>query len=130
MRALLDDPALIHDDDAVGAFDGGEAVRDDERRAALHQRLERLLHGGLALRVERVRRLVEKQDRRALQDRAGDREPLALAAGKRDAALADQRLVAVGQGGEERVGMRGARRRADRGGVGLERRRSRCSPPR
>ncbi len=41
--------------------------------------------------------IVEHQDRRAEQDAAGDRQALALAARERDAALADQGLVALGQ---------------------------------
>ena len=32
-RALLDDPAAVQDDDAVGAGRGGQPVRDDERGA-------------------------------------------------------------------------------------------------
>src|SRR5262245_58295522 len=39
--------------------------------------------------------LVEHQDRRVLEDRARDRDPLALAAGELDAALADLRRVAL-----------------------------------
>ena len=44
--------------------------------------------------VDRGGRIVEHQDRRAEQDAAGDRQALALAAGERHAALADQGLVA------------------------------------
>ena len=64
-------------------------MRDDEGGAALHQRLQRLLDLRLGRRVERAGRLVEDQDRRVLQQRPGDGEALALAARKRDAALAD-----------------------------------------
>jgi hypothetical protein len=32
-RAALGDPAVLHDEDLVGAADGGETVRDDDRRA-------------------------------------------------------------------------------------------------
>ena len=59
---------------------------------------QRLLHPRLGRRVERAGRLVEDQDRRILQQRAGDRQALALAAGKRGAALADQRVVALAAG--------------------------------
>jgi hypothetical protein len=37
MRPFLDDPALIHHDNSVGGAHGREAVRDDDRGAALHQ---------------------------------------------------------------------------------------------
>ena len=63
----------------------------------LHQAVERVLHGALALRVERRGRLVEEQDRRVLEDRAGDGDALALAAGQRHAALADLGVVALRQ---------------------------------
>src|SRR5690606_2376398 len=121
-RALLEelrmcadrgDAATFHDDDPVGLADGREAVRDDDRRAVLHQPLERLLHGALAFRIERARRLVEQQDRRVLEERAGDRDALALAAREPHAALAEERVVALGQRANELVGGRRARGRLD-----------------
>src|SRR5215207_4991125 len=87
MRAFLDKPALVEDEDAVGGPDGGEPVGDDERRAAPHEAIERLLHGALALGVEGGRRLVEEEDRRVLQDCTGDGDALALAAGEGHPAL-------------------------------------------
>ena len=56
------------------------------------------LHQRLALGVERAGRLVEQQDRRVAQDGAGDGDALALAAGQRHAALAEQGVVALRQG--------------------------------
>ena len=56
-----------------------------------HQRLERRLHLTLGLRIERRGRLVEHQHRRILEQRARDRQPLALAAGELNAVFADQR---------------------------------------
>ena len=50
------------------------------RGAAVHQAIERLLHQRLAFGIERRGRLVEQQDRRVLQDGAGDGDALALAA--------------------------------------------------
>ena len=44
MRALLDDVAVIDDDDVVGVFDRGQAVRDDEAGAALHEGCHRGLY--------------------------------------------------------------------------------------
>ena len=92
---------------------GREAMGDDERRAAVHQAVERLLHQRLALGIERGGRLVEQQHRRILQDGAGDGDALALAAGKRDAALADLGVVALVQPGDEFVGLGGDGRGAD-----------------
>src|SRR6266545_1883936 len=87
MFTRLDDRAIDDDDDAVRVPDGREPVRDDERRAMAtalesHQILERPLHLALVLGVEGARRLVEDEDRRVLQERAGDGDPLPLTAGE------------------------------------------------
>ncbi len=83
-------PVLEHED-RVGAAHGGQAVGDDERRAVAHQRRQRVLHELLGFGVERRGRLVEDQDRRVAQQRAGDRQPLPLPARQALAALADLR---------------------------------------
>ena len=51
----------------------------------------------LALGVEVARGLVEDQDARVGEDRAGDAESLPLAAGELEAALADEGVVAFGE---------------------------------
>ena len=96
VRALLDQPAMVEHDDVVGIDHRREAMRDDDGRAALHHLGEGLLHPRLGLIVERRRGFVEHQDRRIAHDGARDGQPLALAAGERDAVLADQRVVALG----------------------------------
>ena len=111
--ADLDDAAALEHDDRVGAPDRGQPVRDDERRAVHHQVRERLLHEQLRFGVERGGRLVEDQNRRVLQQRARDRDPLALAAREPLAALADRRVVAVRQRRDEVVRVGGARGRLD-----------------
>ena len=113
VRADLDDPAALQDDQAVGLAQGAQAVGDGDRRAALDQVVERLLDLPLGLGVDRRGRLVEDQDARVDQQRAGDRDPLPLAARERLAALADQRVVAVRQPEDELVRVRGARRGDD-----------------
>ena len=97
MAAGLDDAAVVEHDDLVGVAHGREPVRDRDRRPALREPVERLLHEPLGLGVERARRLVEDEDRRVAQDRARDRDPLLLAAGEAVAALADDGVVALGQ---------------------------------
>ena len=74
-----------------------------------HQPVERLLDHRLVLRVDRGQSLVQHQDRRVAQQRAGDGDALALAAGKPGAAFADHGLVAIGQGLDEVVRVGGAR---------------------
>ena len=72
----------------------------------MHQLGERLLDHELALGVQVRGRLVEDENRRILQEGAGDGDALALASGEAHAPLADQRLVAVRAPGDELLGVR------------------------
>ena len=92
---------MVEDGDPLGLKYGGEAVRDDEHRAAIHHAVEGLLDEALTLRIERTRRLVEHQDRRVGDQGAGDRQPLALAARETHAVFADHRIVALRQARDE-----------------------------
>src|SRR5262249_60862949 len=80
VRAALDDLPVRHDDDAVGTAHRRQAMRHHQRRAIDHEALERLLHEPFRLRVEGRGGLVEDQDGRVLEDRAGDGQALALPA--------------------------------------------------
>ena len=82
---------------AVHVGQGGQAVGDGQHRATLHQVGEGSLHRGLGLGVQRRGRLVQDQDRRVLQEGAGDADALALAAGQLGAAVADHGVVAFRQ---------------------------------
>ena len=53
---------------------------DHQGGAALHERLKGLLHPGLGGRVKGAGGLVEDEDRRVLEDDAGNGQPLAFAA--------------------------------------------------
>ena len=86
--------------------DRREAVRDHERGAARERVGERALDRELRLGVEVRRRLVEDDDRGVLEQHAGDREPLLLAARHPVAALADHRVVAVGEARDQVVDAR------------------------
>ena len=82
-RALFDDDAVFHDEDAVAQVtDDAEVVRDEEvgdpsRFAQRDQQVEDLR---LDRHVERRHRLVEHDDRGARGEGAGDRDALTLAA--------------------------------------------------
>ena len=98
----------VDDDQPVQRGDGRKPVGDGDHRLAAHQQLQLALDRRLDLAVERRGRLVEHQDRRVLQQHAGDGDALALAARELDAALADMRVIAapalrVGQPGDEVV---------------------------
>ena len=95
MRALLDDAAVLEDDDQVGVADGREAVRDHERRPAGEEGAERPLDLPLGADVDRGSRLVEDQDARVGEQGARERDELALAEREARAALLELRLVAV-----------------------------------
>jgi hypothetical protein len=62
----------------------------------------------LALAVEARRRFVEDQHARVRENRARDRHTLTLTARQLDAALADDRVVAVGKLADELVAVRDA----------------------
>ena len=121
MPAAFDDTAFIQDEDAVGADDARQPVREDQGRASSRQAVDRLLNHRLVLRVHRGKRFVENEDRRVPQQRTGDRQALALAARQQHAALADHRVVTVRQQRDELVRIGVARRDLDlvAGGVGL-----------
>ena len=91
VAAALHHRAVLQHQDAVGADHAGQPVRQDQRGAPGHQPVERLLDHRLVLGIDRRQRLVQHQDRRVAQQRPGDRDALALAAGKLRAALADHR---------------------------------------
>ena len=111
VRAFLDDALAFQDDDLVGVADGGEPVGNDDGRAARHQPFQRLLDEQFGFGIHRGGGLVQDQDRAVFQDRARDRKALLLPAGELDAALADQRIVAVGEPVNELVGVGGLGRR-------------------
>ena len=90
MRALLDDVAVVHHDDAVGLFDGGQAVGNDDAGAAVHQTLQGLLDEAFGFVVKRAGGFVQEQYRGVFQDGAGDGYALALAS---------RELVTVGADG-------------------------------
>jgi hypothetical protein len=109
VRAPLDDPAAVVHQDLVGSQDRRQPVRDRDRRPAAFQLLQRPLDQALADGVKRGRGLVEDQDPRVLQQDAGDRDALLLAAGELVAALAHDRVVALRQVHHAVMDRRGAR---------------------
>ena len=82
---------------------------DHDRGAVPHRLGEPRPDQRLGRRVDRGRGVVEDQDPRIDHECPGDREPLALAAGERDPALADHRVVAVGELLDEVMRLRCAR---------------------
>ena len=83
-RALLDDDAAVHEDDAVADLAGeADLVGDhDHRHPVGGQALHHVEDLPDQLGVERRGRLVEEHQRRLHGQRPGDRHPLLLAAGE------------------------------------------------
>ena len=59
MLAFFGDMSTVEDEDAIAIDDARQAVRQDERRAALHQPVERFLDHRLVLGIDGRQRLVE-----------------------------------------------------------------------
>ena len=78
VHALLDNLALVHDDNAVRIADRGKTMRDHDNRTVLHEIVQGLLDKELRFRIQGGCRFVQKQDPRVLQDRPGDTKPLFL----------------------------------------------------
>src|SRR5690606_15414796 len=103
VRAALDDPAVLHDEDRVRVTDRREAVGDHERGAALAQRGHRMLDEHLGARVDRARRLVEDEDRGVGEEGSRDRQQLLLPRRDVRVVVVEHRVVALGQGPYEAV---------------------------
>src|ERR1700686_4524850 len=84
--------------DAVGIAHGGDAVRDENGRAAAHdvaQMIENLVFG---VSVDAGERVVEDENLGIADESAGNGGALLLPAGKRDATFSDHGVVAFGEG--------------------------------
>ena len=89
MRPALNDPPAVEHQDLIRPNDRGKPVRDHDAGAAEHQILQRLLNQPLGRRVDARGRFIQNQDRRILQQRPRNREPLFLADAQLHPALAD-----------------------------------------
>src|SRR4051794_22505440 len=115
------DPAGVHQHDAIGELERAEAVGDEEGGAVAGEFLDGLADQGLVLDVDGAGGLVEDQDGRVAEHGAGQGDPLALATGEAEPALADDRVVAVGQTCDElvRIGAAGGGHDLVAGGVAV-----------
>ena len=95
--ALLGDAAVLEHDDPPGLADRRETVGDHDRGAPGQQTAQALLDAGLGVQVDVGGGLVEHEDARVGDQRAGERDQLALAGRELRAALADLRVVAAGR---------------------------------
>ncbi|MPM31102.1 hypothetical protein SDC9_77655 [bioreactor metagenome] len=105
MGAAADDPAVLEDQDLVGAGDGRHALTDDQHRPVRGL----LRQGGAQPRVggdvQGRERVVEDVQVGSADQRPGDREALALPAGHVGAALGDRGVEATGHLRDEVAGL-------------------------
>ena len=89
VRPLPHDATVVEHHDVVAVDDGREPVRDHDERAASGDGIDCLTHPLLVEPIERRCRLVEQQDRRGGEQRAGDGQALTFAAREHDPVFAD-----------------------------------------
>jgi len=99
--ALLAQLAFVHDEDGVGALDGGETVRDEDGGAAGNHALQCRSHAKLGLGVDGGGGFVEYENPRAMSQSPCKTDELLLAGGERGAALEDGLGEGAGQGADE-----------------------------
>ena len=95
MRAAFGHFAVLNHEDAVGAADGGKAVRDDEGRAPLERGNDGLLNLLLRFGIDGGGGLVQHEDGGPGDQRAGEGDQLLLSRGKAVSALADVGIIAL-----------------------------------
>ncbi len=113
MIAGLHDRAILHNDDTVGIANRGQAVRDDETRAVLHQSNHCFLDVHLRPRIDRRGCFVQNENLRIGKNRAGNREQLSLSLTEIVAALGQYGVVSVRKPFDEFPRLRRFRRRLD-----------------
>src|SRR5713101_3310771 len=89
--AEFDHAAVLDDEDAIGIHDGMQPMRDHDSRSSATEMLDGALHLPLGFGIERSGGLVQEDDRGILEQRARNRDALALAAGELGSVLADRR---------------------------------------
>ncbi len=99
MGALLAELSAVHDEDGVGALDGGEAVGDEDRGAAGDHAIEGEADAEFGVGVDGRGGFVEDEDGGLVGEGAGEGDELFLAGGEGGAALGD----GLGEGTGERA---------------------------
>src|SRR5699024_4428935 len=94
VRAGLDNPPVVDDKDTVGAFDGGQAVRNSNRGAPFSSGIKRMLYGAFIDGIERTGGFIENQDPWVFQEHACNCDALLLTTGKPVTALPNDRVIA------------------------------------
>ena len=91
MRALLNDPPAVHDQNEIRVANGAQTVsnNDSAREEAAQVSIDARFSEG----VEVTGRFIKHEDRRFVEERPGQCEALALASGQRRAAFGEDGFV-------------------------------------
>ena len=111
MGALLNDPALLEDDNQVGVADCGQPVGNDKGGPALHQAVHTVLDDLLGPGINGAGRFIQNQDRRIRDGGPGNGKELPLALGQVGAVSGQLCIIALGEPADKavRVGQSGGR---------------------
>src|SRR6476469_9019629 len=104
--ALLDDLAVLHDEDQVCVSDRRQAMGDDEAGSVGPEGRHSVLYEQLGARVYRRGRLIENQQRWLSDERPSDREQLLFTGADVTGLLVDHGPVTVGKAAHEAVDVR------------------------
>ena len=88
--------SIFQQQNLIGPLHRAQPVGDDKRRAPFHQPIQRLLNEMFRVRIHTGRGVIQDEDARIGDQRAGNRQALFLPARKRDATFADIGVVAFG----------------------------------
>ena len=105
MAAALDDPALLHDHDAVRVADRGETVGDDEGGTALHEGVQAFLYQLFGTGVDGAGGFVQNQHRGIVDGRPGDGQELSLALAQVGPVAGQHGVIALRQTTDEAIGV-------------------------
>jgi len=97
VRAALYDASVVEHENLVGVHNCGKAMRNHNRCPVRHQAFQRLLNQSFRRGVHARGRLIKNQNRRVLQERPRNREPLFFAHAQFHAALAHHTFQSVRQ---------------------------------
>ena len=117
VRSDVDDPAAVHDHDAVRHLHDRVPMGDQECRLAESQLVQRRVNLVFAFGVDLARRLIEDQDRRRLKERRGRSQSAAAARRKCSCRTRPARSRTPGPGLDELGRKRFLRSRANLVGV-------------
>ena len=106
MRAGPGQTAVVEHEDLIRVADGGHALRDQHDRGLPRQMRQRLAKRGVGGKVQRGGAVVEDEDGGPPHQCAGDRQPLALAAGEIAPAGLDFRVQPALLAADDLVGLR------------------------